>query len=343
MEFEIKDLEIIDSNTAVLKNDPTQSAQTHVPNSVILNELSKENEELQNKLKLNYRRLLLFETENNKLLEEKNKLFFENQNYLQINQLLQEKNEELLKQNAAADATQRILIEKASSLESINRTQMAEIKRFSKFHNKIQEVVKPLVAKLKFQIAELKTELAKQNRINANLNVAYVELKQNAELDQQRKNFEISSLKNEKTSLVETYEQQIHSFSKEILELQSKNQDYEKEIARLKKAVEFKNYFENEVIRFKRTHEEDQQTINDLIQKKAALEAKVMAFEQSQQESSSEMALIKNRLSDAEETLETTRMQLSKKIDELTQTFERMARLEKLNTQLSRELGAKSN
>ena len=38
-------------------------------------ELYKENEELTNKLKLNYRRLLLFETENNRLLEEKNKLF----------------------------------------------------------------------------------------------------------------------------------------------------------------------------------------------------------------------------------------------------------------------------
>jgi exonuclease SbcC len=341
MEFEIKDLEIIDSNTAVLKNDPTHSLQSHIPNSVILSELAKENEELQNKLKLNYRRLLLFESENNKLLEEKNKLYFENKHFSETNQLLQEKNEELIKQNAMADSTQKLLIEKASSLESINKTQLSEIKRFTKFHDKIQEVVKPLVAKLKFQISELKIELAKQNRINTNLNAAYIELRQNREIEIQRKTQEVSSLKKEKTELVNTYEEQIHSFSKEILELQSRNQDLEKEITRLKKSVEFKNYFENEVVRFKRTHEEDQRMINELMKKNSELEANAISYAQTRQENTAEITLVKNRLSDAQDNLESTRIQLSKKIDELTQTFERMARLEKLNNQLSKELSAK--
>ena len=342
MEFEIKDLEILDANTAILKNDNAVN-QAHIPNSIILNELTKEAEELQNKLKLNYRRLLLFETENNKLVEEKNKLFFENQNYMQINQMMAEKNEELLKQNAMADATQKLLIEKASSLESINRTQMNEIRRFSKFHSKIQEVVKPLVAKLKHQIDELKAELIKQNKINANLNVAYVELKQNAELEAQRRSYEITNLKNENIGLTNTYEEQIHSFSKEILNLQSKNEDYEKEITRLKKAVEFKNYFENEVIRFKRIHEEDQTTITDLTQKKSAAETRLMSLEQSTQEAKAELTAVKNRTSELDTNLEVTRNQLSRKIDELAQTQERMLRLEKLNTQLSLELSTKQN
>jgi hypothetical protein len=342
MEFEIKDLEILDANTAILKND-NAAPQAHIPNSIILNELTKEAEELQNKLKLNYRRLLLFETENNKLVEEKNKLFFENQNYMQINQMLSEKNEELLKQNAMAEATQKLLIEKASSLESINRTQMNEIRRFSKFHTKIQEVVKPLVAKLKHQIDELKAELNKQHKINANLNVAYVELKQTSELEAQRRAYEITNLKNENTGLINTYEEQIHSFSKEILNLQSKNEEYEKEITRLKKAVEFKNYFENEVIRFKRIHEEDQSTIADLTQKKSAAETRLMSLEQSAQEAKAELTSTKNRTSELETNLEVARTQLSKKIDELAQTQERMLRLEKLNTQLSLELSTKQN
>lgn len=342
MEFEIKDLEIIDSNTAILRND-NAAHQAHLPNSIILNELTKEAEELQNKLKLNYRRLLLFETENNKLVEEKNKLFFENQNYIQINQILNEKNEELLKQNAMAEATQKLLIEKASSLESINRTQMNEIRRFSKFHSKIQEVVKPLVAKLKHQIEELKTELIKQNKINANLNVAYVELKQNSEIEAQRQAYEINNLKTEKTGLIKTYEEQIHSFSKEILNLQSKNEEYEKEISRLKKAVEFKNYFENEVIRFKRIHEEDQAALADLSHKKSALETKMMSLEQCQQEAKAEMLAMRNRTSELETNLEVARTQLSKKIDELAQTQERMSRLEKLNTQLSLEISSKQS
>lgn len=342
MEFEIKDLEIIDANTAILKND-NAATQAHIPNSLILNELTKEAEELQNKLKLNYRRLLLFETENNKLLEEKNKLFFENQNYMQINHMIAEKNEELLKQNAMAEATQKLLIEKASSLESINRTQMNEIRRFAKFHGKIQEVVKPLVAKLKYQIDELKAELTKQQKVNANLNVAYVELKQNSELETQRRTYEINNLKNEKTGLISTYEEQIHSFSKEILNLQGKNEEQEKEITRLKKAVEFKNYFENEVIRFKRIHEEDQTLITELSQKKSAAETRLMSLEQNTQEAKSELTATKNRTSELETNLEVARNQLSKKIDELSQTQDRMLRLEKLNTQLSLELSTKQN
>ena len=212
MEFEIKDLEIID---AVAKNHP-EIATHHspIPNSVILNELHKENEDLQSKLKLNYRRLLLFETENNKLMEEKNKLYFETQNYREKYEMLIEKNAELQRINTQVENSQKLTAEKANSLEDINKTQFAEIKRFSKFHAKIQEVVKPLVIKLKTQVEELKTELSRSQKMNVNLNLAYNELKNNAELEIKKRNLELENLITEKTGLIYTYEEQIHSFSK---------------------------------------------------------------------------------------------------------------------------------
>ena len=70
MEFEIKDLEIIDNRTSISLDNIETNSPAAQSTSLILNELHRETEELQNKLKLNYRRLLLFETENNKLMED---------------------------------------------------------------------------------------------------------------------------------------------------------------------------------------------------------------------------------------------------------------------------------
>lgn len=339
MEFEIKDLEIIDSNRDTAS---TVSYANTAPNSIILNELHKETEELQTKLKLNYRRLLLFETENQKLIEEKNKLFFEAQDFMQKNQLLTEKNEELQRQNTMAQNSEKLMIEKVESLETINRTQLNEIRRFSKFHTKIQEVVKPLVQKMKTQISELKKELLQAQKVNSNLSLAYNELRQRSEIEIKKRALEIETLKQERSGIISTYEEQIHSFSKEILALQSQCQDQEKEIARLKKAVEFKNYFENEVIRFKRIHEEDQKQIAELGQKKAAADARILSAEQQLMESNSELAVLRTKTADFEMNLEVTRSQLSKKIDELGGANERLARLEKLNNQLSLEMSLKN-
>lgn len=340
MEFEIKDLEMIESKSEMQVSIPNQQ---HISNSIILAELHKENEELQAKLKLNHRRLLLFETENNKLIEEKNKFFFESQNYMQKNEILTDKNKELERQNIMSENAQKLLTEKITSYEAINQTQMNEIRRFSKFHAKIQDVVKPLVVKLKTQIAELKVDLNQTQKINHNLNLAYNELKQGSSLEIQRRTQEIENLKIEKNGLIQTYEEQIHSFSKEILSLQSQSQELEQEVSRLKKAVEFKNYFENEVIRFKRIHEEDQKQMSELIQKKSSTETKVLSLEQSLMERSGELASLRTLSSDLEMNLEVTRTQLSKKLDELTTANERLSRLEKLNNQLSLEMSLKQN
>lgn len=358
MEFEIKDIEILDTETSgnvmleaeksltseskinsqINRQTPTESNRTQ--NSLIMNDLHKETEELQNKLKLNYRRLLLFEAENNKLNDEKNKLFFEVQNYLQKNQILTEKNESLEKQNVLTDNTQKLLTEKLNSYEKINKTQFVEIKRFSKFHTKIQEVVKPFIVQLKKQIIDLRNELSQSQRINTNLTGTYKEFCKKIELDLNQKTLEIASLHAEKNRLIQTYEEQIHSFSKEIVELQSKNESAHKEISRLKKSVEFKNYFENEVIRFKRTHEEDQTIVNDLSQKKSAAEAKILMLEQDLSTMKIDCFSAKNKVSDLEANLEVIRTQFSKKMNELTILNERFARLEKLNNQLSLEISS---
>lgn len=333
MEFEIKDLQILEPGKPL-------DSEVHTPtsNSLIMNDLHKEVEELQNKLKLSYRRLLLFEAENNKLIEEKNKLFFEAQNYMQKNQILTDKNADYEKEHVLFENRQTLLTEKITSYEKINQTQLNEIKRFAKFYTKIQEVVKPFIIQLKKQVGDLKNELVQSQKINTNLTNTYKEFCKKIELELQQKNNEIITLHADKNGLIQTYEEQIHAFSKEIVELQCKNEDADKEISRLRKSVEFKNYFENEVIRFKRVHEVDQKNISELTQKKSALEAKILMLEQSLLETKNNASLSQNKVTDLEMNLEIIRSQFAKKLDELTITNERLARLEKLNNQLSLEM-----
>ena len=249
----------------------------------------------------------------------------------------------LKSQYLKADTEYKLMIEKVATYEKINKTQMFEIRRFSKFHTKIQDVVKPFIVQLKKQIQELKGELLQTHTINSSLTTTYKEFSRRMELELDQKTIEINSLHAEKNGLVHTYEEQIHSFSKEILDLQGKLEDSNKEIFRLKKAVEFKNYFENEVIRFKRTHEEDQFNLNELNQKKAATEAKILSLEQSLQETRATASTAQNKAADLEMNLDVTRQQFSKKIDELTIVNERLSRLEKLNNQLSFEMSSKQN
>ncbi|MBC7464725.1 MAG: hypothetical protein H7256_01930 [Bdellovibrio sp.] len=334
MDFEMTNFEMIESHSSHSPSPPVASP----PQSLILNEIHKENEDLQVKLKLNYRRLLLFETENNKLMEEKNKYYFEMQNYFEKNQLLTERNNELEKENQEFESRLQLLNEKVYTIQKINESQLVEIKRFSKFHVKIQDVVKPFILQLKTQLTQAKQELTRSLKLNQQLQIAQEELlKKHAALATQRQ-AEVQINQNEKTNLISTYEEQIHSFSKEILGLQNKLDEKEKEVSRLKKSIEFKNYFENELIKFKRIHEEDQTQLNMLIQAKTILELQLQTQASAFAQLKIESAQVKNRFEEKEMTLESTRHQLSKQIDDAVLLNERLNRLEKLNNQLSREM-----
>ncbi len=334
MDFELKNLEMVE-NSPNLTVHAHESMKSH---SLILNEVQKENEELQNKMKLNYRRLLLFEAENNKLMEEKNKYFFESQSQIEKAKLLVEKNAELETENGEFEQRLQLLNEKVYTLEKINRTQFIEIKRFSKFHLKIQNVVKPYILQIKQQLFNSQKELnSVHNELKMFKKLNQDLEKQNADLIEQRDaTAKIYQL--DKNEMINSYEEQIHVFSKEILDQQNQNDSLAKEIARLKKSVEFKNYYENEVIKFKRIHEEDQTQLQHVRDQKNYLETQVIDKELIMTQLKIELGQIKSRLDEKENMLDVTRKQLAKQLDESVLANERLDRLEKLNNQLSREM-----
>lgn len=341
MEFEIAHLDIISAD------HEEQQRQTHKfenlnSQSLILNELQKDAEELQAKMKLNNRRLLLFETENNKLIEEKNKYFFEMQNLFEKNQLLSEKAAEQEQQSSAFHAEIAFLEEKNKNFEKINMVQLSELKRFTKFHLKIQNVIKPYLQQLKSTCSQQKDELSKSQNLNAQLQMHLAEITQKYDDNQLAVAQKVAAMEQDKNRTISTYEEQIHSFSKEIIRLEQQNDDLAKDVARLKKACEFKNYFENELIKFKRIHEDDQREILELKAKLNSVEIRFIDSEQSAVTALEKTKASENQLHHATQMLEAAREQLLRSLDHSQLLTERLARLEKLNLNLSQQMHLKT-
>ncbi len=342
MEFSLDHLEMIQSVATGQSQHPTSQPQKLNPQtngltkqSSILDDLATQIEDLQNKLKLNYRKLLLFETENEKLIQEKNKLFFDAKNYQEKFDLLSERNQKLEDFNNELESAYKLSHEKYLSFEKLCQTQSVDLKRLSKFHIKIKEIIKPYVQSLKLQIEKLSQELADTQKMKSSFeklnaeNILQIQyLKQNVE--QQHRKFE-----SEKTNFIQSYEEQIHFLSKEIIQYQQKNEVLQSEIIKQKKMNENKNYIENELIKFKRLQEDDQSLISNLKLQKIQLENTQVSLKNENSDLKSKFSILQNENSHLNQNLEATRIQLNQKIDEIEKLHLRLKMLEKLNSNLS--------
>lgn len=339
MEFELDNMEIIDSRKIDKLNQVSSTSERAVNSqSVLFEELHKELEDYQQKLKLSHRRILLFEGENQALIEEKNKLFFQMKDLQEKISILNEKNMELERTNHYLNKDNLFLKEKTETLEKINTTQLSDLKRFTKFHLKIQNTVKPYIENIKQRLSLVNEELVRSQKQSQYLEVSKENLEKQLEQVTDSHKRQVASYENNKSELIRSYEEQIHSFSKEILTNQQKNEDLNLEIQRLKKSVEYKNFYENEVIKFKRIHEDDQKRIQEL---QIELE-KIKIIQSDLHEKSTQLIKENNRLNNTvdekDHVLESTRMQLSKQIEQVALVNERLNRLERLNIHLSQQM-----
>ncbi len=340
MEFSLDHLDIVQGPKTSKSNQalplPDYSQMTNGQNSsIVLDDLSQQIEDLQSKLKLNYRKLLLFETENEKLIQEKNKFYFDAKNSEEKLEILSEKNECLENFNSEIETKYKLVNEKYLAFEKLCQTQSVDLKRLSKFHLKIKDIIKPYVQSLKSQITTLEIDLEKAlhmsqtfEKLNTENIVHIQQLKQN--IDVQYNKFET-----EKTNFIQSYEEQIHFLSKEILHNQQKNETLQSEVFKLKKMNENKNFFENELIKFKRSQELDQTIISDLKLKAIYLENTISLIKTETCDLKNNFHAIETENHHLTQNLDSTRQQLTQKICELEKMQLRLKMLEKLNTNLS--------
>lgn len=333
-EFQLEHLDTTHSNQMEdTSSGPREIYGDH--DSAILNELTKQIEDLQGKLKLSYRKLFLFETENQKLLKDKNFYFYEKNNLAEQVNMITEKMENLATYSKEIEEELNETTEKMKAFESLTQTQAVDLKRLTKFHTKIQNIIKPYIETLKTDLAAQQAENTKLNKVN----FQYLELtealnKTNTELTEKNA-LQLKQYEFEKKNIISSYEEQIHFLSKEIIDFQQNIAFCESEIQRLKKANETKNFLENEVVKFKRTHSEDQQIIQTMKLKMHEIENNHAALVYEKSELQKAFNSVKDDQESQKEILDATRRQLAAQIEENEKLELRLKMLERLNSHLS--------
>ena len=304
-------------------------------NSLVLKELFDEMDQLREKIKLNQRQLLFLESENHRLLQEKNKYFFESKNTADKLQIVVEKNDSLSQAYDTLNSKHELLEQREQALTSLLTTQGIDLQRMSKFYLKIKNVIKPYILNLKNKITEL-TELTSNQRtkiddlqksLSENLTrVANLQ----SDLENSKKSYQF-----EKIDIVKNYEEQMHDLAKEIVEVKNVESETRSENQRLKKNLENKYALENELVKYKRD-------VSELTEKNNQLEtanAKTVHMLTSVQ---NELSMLKQKFVQSESlgeqksmTVESLRSQLASKLDEVEKMSLRIKMFEKLNLSLS--------
>jgi len=335
MNFELKHLEMVQGDT---QSTRTQDVTRSIGSSQVLEDLTQQIEELQSKIKVSYRKLLLYETENQKLIQEKNSFFFENKVFAEHNSILIEKNKVLQSTHDEMTTSIEKKTLKIEIAEKLIEAQKTDLGRLSKFHEKVKNIIKPFVENLKQQITVLTAETAQKTRLISQLETYQAELQLTIKAQAETIETNSNRYAHEKKSLIQSYEEQIHFLSKEIVEQQQRTLDANNENLRLKKQVETKHFVENELVKYKRVQDENIQTVNALRLKENELSRQLTESHVSESNHKNQMISMTGEMERQRELLDATRKQLSHKITEVEDLTLRLKMLEKLNSNLSLNL-----
>jgi chromosome segregation ATPase len=304
-------------------------------NSAILTELFEEVDQLRNKIKLNQRQLLFLESENNRLLQEKNKLFFENKTVTEKFSIVMEKNDSLSQTFDSLTAKHELLCQKEKAMDSLLKTQSIDLQRMSKFYLKIKNVIKPFIFNLKTQVADLTAQNQSQKSTIENLQKSLSEsFRKNEDLLADFENTK-KSYQFEKIDMVKNYEEQLHDLARETVSIKASEDDAKIENLKLRKSLENKYTLENELIKYKRDSIEMAEKIVQLESQNVKLNNSTTIIQNEASQLKQRLIQIESLNEQKDLTVESLRSQLTQKLDELEKMNLRIKMFEKLNLNLS--------
>jgi len=161
-----------------------------------------------------------------------------------------------------------------------------------------------------------------------------------AEIASQKNRYDntIQQFNREKNMLIQGYEEQVHFLSKEIVLEQEKTLDLQNENLKLKKQLETKHFIENELIKFKRSNNDQLQEIHTLKLKLHEAEQSIAQLKSIENDLRVEKTKLESTQEQLQTVLESTRVQLTNKLSEIEAMSLRLKMFEKLNTNLSLNL-----
>lgn len=239
---------------------PLRQDLSHLPKDILksstVENLISQNEDLMARLKVSLRRLSILETENQRLSDDSAKARL-SQSSVTDQILVWKEKDALWRQKVdQIERAKEVQGEKLKALQEKAENMATELARHLKYHERIKTQVKPYISQLKeysrtqdIRVAELENTLGNREAQLRDLRHQIIEVTKNS-----RHQVEVSEKKAQE--MVQFYESQVASLSKEVQMLHQIQEELETKSLRLHTALERQDTLENEVVTVRRSKEE---------------------------------------------------------------------------------------
>lgn len=332
---------------------PAPMSLSHLPKDILksttVENLISQNEDLMARLKVSLRRLSSLENENNRLLNESQRVRLENSTISDQILVLKEKDSMWKEKLESIEREKEILQEKTQAL-SLRLTHMsAELNRHNKYHDRIKNQVKPYISQLKEysrvqdeKIISLENLLNQKEAQVRDIRHQIIEVTQNA-----RYQVEVSEKKSHE--MVTFYETEISQLREQVEILNSAQEELEIKSAKLHAALERQDELENEVVTLRRTKDDlklrleaeldrQKERINELTRQNQKLGVEHADLQIRVVEDQEKIKGLTQENQENFEKLQGLRFMWDAKSDECDKLKAANAALEKLNIELSKKV-----
>ncbi|QDK37884.1 hypothetical protein [Bdellovibrio sp. NC01] len=250
---------------------PKRADLSHLPKEILksstVENLISQNEDLMARLKVALRRLSLLETENQKMSEETNKARLA-QSSITDQILVWREKDNLWKQKFdQVEREKEIQTEKLRALQERVRTMTADLIRHEKYHDRIKTQVKPYITQLKeyshtqdLKLQDLETDLARKEAQLRDIRHQIIEVTKNSR-------YQVEASEKKAQEMIQFYEDQIQSMSKELQVLHQAQEDLEVKTLKLHTALERQDALENELVTLRRSKEDMKERLDAEIER----------------------------------------------------------------------------
>lgn len=332
---------------------PKRADYSHLPKEILksstVENLISQNEDLMARLKVALRRLSLLENENQKLSEETNKARLSQSSITDQILVWREKDNMWKHKVDQIERDKEVQTEKLRALVEKVQSMNAELVRHQKYHDRIKNQVKPYITQLK---EYSKTQDAKLQDLEASLNHKEALLRDlRHQIIEVTKNsrFQVEASEKKAQEMIQFYEEQIQSMSKELQVLHQAQEELEVKTLKLHTALERQDTLENELVVLRRSKEELRDRLEQEINKQ---QERMSELSRQNQKLGVEHADLQIRVVDDQETiqklekenrryieqLESLRYMWTAKNEENEKLKAAASALERLNLELSQKL-----
>ena len=332
---------------------PKRADLSHLPKEILksstVENLISQNEDLMARLKVALRRLSLLETENQKLSEETNKARL-SQSSITDQILIWKEKDNLWKHKVdQIEREKEVQTEKLRALQEKAKNMSADLVRHEKYHDRIKTQVKPYITQLKeysrtqdIKLAETQAQLEQKEALLRDVRHQMIEVTKNAR-------FQVESSEKKSQEMIQFYEEQIQSMSKELQILHQAQEDLEVKTLKLHTAIERQDTLENELITMRRSKDDLKERLEKEIER---IQERTMELTRQNQKLGVEHADLQIRVVEDQEAilrlekdnrqyieqLESLRYMWNAKNEENEKLKAAAAALERLNLELSQKL-----